>query len=152
MAHLKKVILFFFILGSTLISLSIFYNRDVLTGYNFSKQFETVTLAGKDKGFLDLTEFESNKWDEMIVWFPYSSLQEYNISLPLFLNKKVSNSDDGSNTILFLKNNRITGWASFERSKVDLNSLRVGTSRIPRVKAQFNFGKELNFTKIYLIK
>jgi hypothetical protein len=88
----------------------------------------------------------------MVVWFPYSSLQDYNISLPFFLNKNVSNSDDGSNTVLFLKNNRIVGWASFERSKVDLNSLRVGTGRIPRVKAQFNFGKELNFTKIYLIK
>ena len=151
MAYLKKTALFCLVLSIALIFFSIFYNRNILTGHNFSKKLETFISAGKEKGYLNIAEFEGDKWDEIIVWFPYESIKGYNIKFPIFLNINVSNSDDSANTIIFLRNNRIIGWAVFDRAKVDFNYLQIGTNRIPKRKAQFSFGKEPQFTKAFLI-
>lgn len=149
---MKKLIVVLLTLLICTFAFEVFVYRGPLKGNDYSREFEELAVEGKKNKILDLRDFKPNSWDELVVWFPYSTIGEYKIKSSFWQDDEMINSDDGNNTILFLKHNRVVGWAELSRVEVDFSYLDIGTNRVAREKARFGFGSEEKFTKVLLIE
>lgn len=147
MAYLKRAIQFI-ILAVVLIGLW-FSFHSVLAGQDYSLEIEKIILEGKDSNRIDLTQFKSGAWDEMVIWYPYSDIRNFKIDgVYLLFESSNINSDNGNNILLIIKDNQIKGHAIFSRRKVDFATFDLGTQRIVRDKAVFKFNSSVDFSKV----
>lgn len=147
MAYLKQTLLIFLL---TFIMTGFwFYSHKVLTGQNYSTEIEKIIVDGKSSNLIDLTQFKSGVWDEIAIWLPYSDIRNLKVDgIFLLFDSSYFNSNETSNILLFLKNNRIKGYANFDRKKVDFATSDFGSQRIVRNKAIFKFNNLYDFSKV----
>lgn len=147
MAYLKRIIIISLLVCA--FGGSWFYTHRVLTGQNYSAEIEKIILDGKDSNKIDLTQFKLGAWDEIVIWYPYSDVRDFNIDgIYLLFQSSNINSDDGNNILLFIKDNQIKGHAIFSRKRADFATFDLGLQRIIRDKTVFKFNSAVNFSKV----
>lgn len=150
MAYLKRavqVILLAFLLAGAW-----FYFHRIFTGKDYSSEIERIISESKESNRIDLSQFKSGEWDEIVIWYPYSDIRDFKIDgIYLLFESSYINSDDGNNIFLFIKNNKIKGYAVFARRKVDFANFDLGHQRLVRDKAIFKFNGAVTFSKVELL-
>ncbi len=150
MAYLKQAFLFFLL--TCVVGGLWFYFHKVLTGQNYSAEIEKTILDSKASNLIDLTQFKTGDWDEIVIWYPYSDVRDFKIEgVYLLFDSSNINSDDTSNILLFIKNNKIKGYAVFNRKKLDFATFDLGIQRIVRNKAVFKFNNLVDFSKVQFL-
>lgn len=150
MAYVKQVFLIFLLIC---VSISIwFYTHKVLTGNNYTAEIEKIVFNSKASNIIDLTQFKTDEWDEIAIWYPYSDIRDFKIDgVYLLFDSSHINSNDANNVLLFIKNNKIKGHAVFSRKKVDFANFDLGIQRIVRDKAVFKFNHLVDFSKVQFL-
>jgi hypothetical protein len=150
MAYLKwavLIILLVFVIGGVWL-----YSHRVFNGQDYSLEIEKIILESKNSNRIDLTQFKPGVWDEMVIWYPYSDVRDFKIDgICLMFESSNISSDDGNNVFLFIKNNKIKGYAVVKRKDVDFTSLDLGAQRIVREKATFLFDGSVEFPKVQFL-
>lgn len=147
MAYLKRAFLIFLL--TCFVSGLWFYFHKVLTGQNYSAEIEKIILNSTTSNLINLTQFKTDEWDEIAIWYPYSDIRDFKIEgVYLLFDSSHINSNDANNILLFIKNNKIKGYAVFNRKKVDFANFDLGIQRIVRNKAIFKFNHLVDFSKV----
>lgn len=151
MAYLKRAIQFVFLVFA-LTGLWFSFHR-ILAGQDYSLEIEKIIFEGKESNRIDLTEFKSGAWDEIVIWYPYSDIRGFKVDgIYLLFESGNFNADEGNNILLFIKDNKIKGHAVFSRRKVDFATSDLGPQRIARYKAVFKFNSTVDFSKVQFIE
>lgn len=151
MAYLKKA--FLILLLICVVGGFWFYSHKVLTGNNYSADIEKTILDSNASNLIDLTQFKTGEWDEIVIWYPYSDVRDFKIDgVYLLFDSSNINLNDTSNILLFIKNNKIKGYAVFNRKKVDFATFDLGIQRIIRNKAVFKFDNLVDFSKVQFLE
>ena len=143
MAQLKKFALFIMVLAVVSAMLVFYYKRNPLSGEDYSVPVENIAKNLKEPKVLDLTDFQKGKWDELTIWPVYSEIEDVQVELPAFIDRHKVNLDEGSNMLIFLKENKIVGWARFPRRYADFHA--DFKNRIRSQDAIFTLSKQEDF-------
>lgn len=151
MAYLKKA--FLILLLICVVGGLWFDSHKVLTGNNYSADIEKTILDSKASNLIDLTQFKTGEWDEIVIWYPYSDVRDFKIDgVYLLFDSSNINLNDTSNILLFIKNNKIKGYAVFDRKKVNFATFDLGIQRIIRNKSVFKFDNLVDFSKVQFLE
>ena len=146
MVVIKRTLLYLLLI--IVIRIFIFSNNEVLNGVNISIEIENLINNGKESNIIDLTQLKFNEWDQIIIWTPYSDIREFKLNkMYILFESKHINLSESKNILLFLKNNKIEGYAIFNRKLVDFTILNTQLNRIDRNHAVFKFDGRIDYSQ-----
>ncbi len=152
MAGIKKIAPLFLGLISVAVLLYFVMIPRILIGTDFTRSILDLIQKSKTSGLMNLSNFEKDSWDELVIWSPYTHIDEYQIDgIYYAMGSAGDNVEDGQNILLFLKDNKMKGFAKFDRRFVDLANLKLKIKKINRNQAVFKITGHGEFPKVIWI-